>query len=109
MALLASQKRNFLRQVYLNGATLDLRTSYLNGLLAKANAALATGKTLTGSSGAGVSVQFEVIEGHSTSDIQELVDWAFDYISAATIDLALATFPRWGARTVNLSLYGLRG
>lgn len=109
MALLASQKRNFLRQVYLNGADEAARTAYLNGLLAKANAALTTGKTLTASSGAGVSVQFTPIMGYQPGEIQDLVDWAFDNISEATIDLALALVPRRGITLSRTSFSGLRG
>lgn len=109
MALLASQKRNFLRQVYLNGADESARTAYLNGLLAKANAALTTGKTLTASSGAGVSVQFTPIIGYQPSEIQELVDWAFDNIAEDTIELALALVPRRGVTLSRTSFAGLRG
>lgn len=103
-----AQKRNFLRLVYANGADQTARTAFLNGLNAKASASLATGKTLTGASGAGVTSQYELIAGHDPADIAELVDWAFDHIGADNITDALAALQRHGATLIHTSFAGLR-
>lgn len=109
MLVTQSQRRNFLRLVYTGRATQDARAAYLNDLNVQASASLASGKSLTGSSGSGVTVQYELIAGHKPEIIAALVDWAFEHISASTIEEALAEIPRRGVTTVRDDFTCLRG
>lgn len=109
MALLPEVKSEFLRSIYDSGADFAARKALLDGYRNVAMKTMATGKTLIGASGSGVSSQFEQIEGFQPSVVLQLVKWCRNRISAADIDAALAVAPIEGVTMIRARFSGLTG
>jgi hypothetical protein len=84
--------KEFIRKVYraaaLAGQTND---EYLDGLADTAITALASGKTISASSGNGQSVSYEVFYGSKPESLLELINKSRTASEEATVALAVAT------------------
>lgn len=109
MALAPEVKEEFLRSVYDAGADFAARKKILDGYRNVALKAIGSGKTIIGASGAGVSSQYEQIQGYQPDIVISLVRWARPRIVADDIEAAIAMAPIDGVTLVRAQFSGLRG
>jgi hypothetical protein len=104
-------RTEFLRQVYdEGGASEATRQTYVSAYRAPALDAVRDGGNVTNSASNAVSVGMSVPKNWTPSQVTELARWSRNYLSAATITLALAEVPgrvrRHQTNVTNLRVLG---
>jgi hypothetical protein len=106
-----AERTEFLRYVYDGGGASEAtRQAYVSTWRVAALDAIRDGGNITSSSSNAVSVGFSVPTGWTPAHVLELASWSRDYLSTATITLALAEVPgrvrRFQTNTTNLRVLG---